>query len=143
MRKRALVIIAIAIIFTVVSMYLLSNIADINIPLMILMSMIFMGIFMMLFSNVWEIINKRELKFNILSAITAVSALVMIASIVVMSFKSIQLTEVQDDILLFIIVASTITFFIIAPICSNLEKKLKKLYNKFNNEEESEEMLDV
>lgn len=141
MRKRLLVIITIAVIFTVVSMYLLSNIADINIPLMILMSMLVMNIFMMLFLNIFEIIRKRNLKFNILSAIAALNTFVMITSIVMMSFKSIQLTEFQNDILLFVMCISTITFFILATICSNLEKKLKNLSNKINDKEkESEEM---
>ena len=138
MWKRFLAIITITVIFTIVSMYLLSNIADINIPLMILMSILVMNIFMMLFLNILEIIRKRNLKFNILSGIAALNALVMIASVLVMSFKSIQLTEVQNYILLFVMCVSMITFFITATICSDLEKKLKNHSNKLNTEEENE-----
>lgn len=143
MRKRFIVTIAISVIFTVVSMYLFSNIVDINTPLMILLSMLVMNIFMMLFSNIWEIVSNRNLKFNIVSAITALDAIVMFTSSLMMWYKTIQLTEAQNSILLCIAIISMVSFFILGTICIRLEKDLKKLSNKFNNEEESEEMLDV
>ena len=143
MRKRFIVIMAISVIFTVVSMCLFSNIVDINTPLLILLSMLVMNIFMMLFSNIWEIVRNRNLKFNIVSSITALDAIVMVTSSLMMWYKTIQLTEAQNSILLCIAIISMVSFFILGTICIRLEKDLKKLSNKFNNEEESEEMLDV
>lgn len=144
MRRSAIVINLSAVIFAAVGMWLFSNIVNMNIPLMILMSILAMGLFTMLFINIREIVSKRNLKFNIISAITVLVAMVMLISIIMLSDKTLQLTESQNDILLLVTSLSAISFFIIAPICSRLEIDLKNQQNKSENEEkESEEMKNV
>ncbi|MBR4111324.1 MAG: hypothetical protein IKK43_06555 [Clostridia bacterium] len=140
MWKRALFVNIIPIAFSVCSVWLLSNIIDFGTPLLIVTCMMFMCLFMMMFSNVWEIVNKRNAKFNILSILTAMDGLIMITSSLMMWNKTIQLTEAQNSILLYISIISMVSFFILGTICIRLEKDFKNLSNKFNNEEESEEM---
>ena len=140
MWKRALFVNIIPIAFSVCSVWLLSNIIDFGTPLLVVTCMIFMCLFMMMFSNVWEIVNKRNAKFNILSILTAMDGLIMITSSLMMWNKTIQLTEAQNSILLYISIISMVSFFILGTICIRLEKDFKNLSNKFNNEEESEEM---
>ena len=140
MWKRTLFVSIIPIAFSVCSVWLLSNIIDFGTPLLVVTCMIFMCLFMMMFSNVWEIVNKRNAKFNILSILTAMDGLIMITSSLMMWNKTIQLTEAQNSILLYISIISMVSFFILGTICIRLEKDLKNLSNKHYNEEESEEM---
>lgn len=140
MWKRALFVSIIPITFSGSSVWLLSNIIDFDTPLLIVTCMIFMCLFMMMFSNIWEIANKRNFKFNFLSAITAVDGLIMIISSIMMWYKTIQLTEIQNDILFYVTIISTTTFFIMSTICIRFEKDLKNLSNKYDNEKESEGM---
>lgn len=140
MWKRALFVSIIPITFSGSSVWLLSNIIDFDTPLLIVTCMIFMCLFMMMFSNIWEIANKRNFKFNFLSAITAVDCLIMIISSIMMWYKTIQLTEIQNDILFYVTIISTTTFFIMSTICIRFEKDLKNLSNKYDNEKESEGM---
>ena len=140
MWKRALFVSIIPIAFSVCSVWLLSNIIDFGTPLLVVTCMIFMCLFMMMFSNVWEIVNKRNAKFNILSILTAMDGLIMLISSLMMWYKTIQLAEVQNTILLYIAIISTVSFVILGTVCIRLEKELENRSNKFNNEEESEEM---
>ena len=139
MWKRALFVSIIPIAFSGCSVWLLSKIINFDTSLLIVTCMIFMCFFMMMFSNIWEIANKRNFKFNVLSAITSVDGLVMITSSIMMWYKTVQLTELQNSILFYITIISTTCFFIMSTICIRLEKDLKNLSNKYDNEEESEE----
>ena len=103
---------------TLLGMREFSNIVDMTEPLLILLSILVLGIFIMLFSNFYEIFHKRNLKLNILSSITALDGLIVLASHIMLSYKTIELTESQNNLLFYVTIVSTISFLIMGNVCT-------------------------